>query len=203
MLQRNVNAIREARGIPHINHPNFRWSITADELRQIQNNKLFEIYNGHPQVNLQGGGGVPGLEEAWDAILSSGVLLYGIAVDDAHTFKDPGNPAVAGPGRGWVMVRAERLEARALLAAMERGDFYSSTGVVLSDYRVTPKDMTVTVAKTAFSKYRIQFIGKGGKVLHEALDSPGDVRVHRCTKATCGRACSRATGRWRGRSLRR
>ena len=172
VLQRNVNAIREARGIPHINHPNYRWSITKDELRQIQNNKLFEIYNGHPQVNLQGGGGVPGLEEVWDSILSSGTLLYGLAVDDAHTFKDPGNPAVAGPGRGWVMVRAERLEARALLAAMERGDFYSSTGVVLSDYRVTAKDMTVTVSKTTFSKYRIQFIGKGGTVLHEALDSP-------------------------------
>jgi hypothetical protein len=172
VLQRNVNAIREARGIPHINHPNYRWSITKDELRQVQNNKLFEIYNGHPQVNLQGGGGVPGLEEVWDSILSSGMLLYGLAVDDAHTFKDPGNPAVAGPGRGWVMVRAERLEARALLAAIERGDFYSSTGVVLSDYRVTSKDMTVTVAKTTFSKYRIQFIGKGGKVLHEALDSP-------------------------------
>jgi hypothetical protein len=172
VLQRNVNAIREARGIPHINHPNYRWSIAKDELRQVQNNKLFEIYNGHPQVNLQGGGGVPGLEEVWDSILSSGVLLYGLAVDDAHTFKDPGNPAVAGPGRGWVMVRAERLEARALLAAMERGDFYASTGVTLSDYRVTPKDITLTVAKTTFSKYRIQFIGKGGKVLHEALDSP-------------------------------
>jgi hypothetical protein len=26
VLQRNVNAIREARGIPHINHPNYRWS---------------------------------------------------------------------------------------------------------------------------------------------------------------------------------
>ena len=33
-------------------------------------------------------------------------------------------------------------------------------------------DMTVTLAKTTFSKYRIQFIGKGGKLLHEALDSP-------------------------------
>ena len=172
ILQRNVDAIRQARGVPHINHPNYRWSITKDQLRQVQNNRLFEIYNGHPQVNLAGGGGVPGLEEVWDSILSSGVLLYGLAVDDAHVFKDPGNPAVAGPGRGWVMVRADRLDARALLAAMERGDFYASTGVTLSDYRVTPKDMTVTVNKTTFSKYRIQFIGKGGKVLHEALDSP-------------------------------
>ena len=54
VLQRNVNAIRKAGGIPHINHPNFRWSITTDELRQIQNNKLFEIYNGHPEVNNAG-----------------------------------------------------------------------------------------------------------------------------------------------------
>jgi len=167
VLQRNVEAIRRERGVPHINHPNYRWSITAAELAQVRNNRLFEIYNGHPQVNLLGGGGVPGLEEVWDSILTSGTLLYGLAVDDAHTFKQPGNPAVAGPGRGWVVVRAERLEARALLAAMERGDFYSSTGVVLADYQVTPALMTVKVQPTTFSKYRIQFIGRGGQVLKE------------------------------------
>ena len=76
--------------------------MTLDELQQVQNNRLLEIFNGHPQVNNLGGGGVPGLEEVWDAILTSGKLLYGIAVDDAHTFKQPGNPSVAGPGRGWV-----------------------------------------------------------------------------------------------------
>ena len=167
VLQRNVDAIRRERGVPHINHPNYRWSITADELAQVRNNRLFEIFNGHPQVNLVGGGGVPGLEEVWDSILTSGTLLYGIAVDDAHVFKQPGNPAVAGPGRGWVVVRAERLEARTLLAAMERGDFYSSTGVVLADYQVTPALMTVKVSPTTFSKYRIQFIGRGGQVLKE------------------------------------
>jgi len=176
VVQRNVDAIRQARGIPHINHPNFRWSITADELKQVTNNKLFEIYNGHPQVNNLGGGTVPGLEEVWDAILSSGIRLYGIAVDDAHTFKDPGNPNVAGPGRGWVFVRAAKLEARALLEAMERGDFYASTGVELTDYQVTPQAMTVTVRKTAFSKYRIQFIGGGGRLLQESADSPAAYR---------------------------
>ena len=80
---------------------------------------------------------MPGLEEAWDAILTSGTLLYGIAVDDAHRFKEPGNPDVAGPGRGWVAVRAPRLDARALLDALERGDFYASTGVELTDYQAT------------------------------------------------------------------
>ena len=171
VLQRDVDAVRAASGVPHINHPNYEWAVTADDLRQVRNNRLFEIFNGHPMVNNVGGGGVPGLEAAWDTILSSGTLLYGIAVDDAHTFKDPGNPAVAGPGRGWVMVRAPRLEARAILDAMERGDFYASTGVTLTDYQVTTSSIAVTVASTTFSKYRIQFIGSGGRVLREVTDS--------------------------------
>ncbi len=167
VLQRNVDAIRKASGVPHINHPNFGWAVTADELKQVKNNRLFEIFNGHPQTNNLGGGGVPGLEAAWDTILSSGTLLYGIAVDDAHTFKDPGNPAVAGPGRGWVMVRAPRLEARAILDAMERGDFYATTGVTLAEYQATATSISLKVATSAFAKYRIQFIGSGGKVLNE------------------------------------
>jgi hypothetical protein len=177
ILQRNVNAIREAKGIPHINHPNFRWAITPAELQQVRNNKLLEIYNGHPQVNNVGGGGVPGMEEVWDAVLSSGVLVYGIAVDDAHTFKNPGNPDVAGPGRGWVSVRAPRLEARALLDAMERGEFYASNGVELTDYRATTREVAVTVKPTAFSKYRIQFIGKGGRVLSESAEPSATYQV--------------------------
>lgn len=170
VLQRNVDAIRRANGIPHINHPSFRWSVTAEELQQVQNNRLFEVFNGHPQVNNAGGGGVPGLEEAWDAILTSGTLLYGVAVDDAHVFKAPGNPDVAGPGRGWVVVRAPRLEARAILDALERGDFYASTGVELTDYQATARQITVSIKATDFSKYRIQFIGKGGRVLREVSE---------------------------------
>ncbi len=174
VVQRNVDAIRQVRGVPHINHPNFGWALTTDVLKQVRRMKLLEIYNGHPQVNNLGGGGVPGLEEAWDAVLSSGTTMYGIAVDDAHTFKQPGNPAVAGPGRGWVMVRAERLDAAAILAALEQGQFYASTGVEITDIVTTSRSMTVAVKKDAWSKYRIQFIGKAGRVLHEALDSPAE-----------------------------
>jgi hypothetical protein len=176
VLQRNVDAIRRVFGVPHINHPYFRWAMTSAELGAVRNNRLFEIYNGHPQVNQLGGGGVPGLEAAWDAILSSGTLLYGIAVDDAHNFKQPGNPNVAGPGRGWVMVRAARLDAGTILEAMERGEFYASTGVELSDYGLSSTAMTVTVRKTTFSKYRIQFVGRNGRVLQESLDSPATYR---------------------------
>jgi hypothetical protein len=177
ILQRNVDAIRQVKGVPHINHPNFRWAVTAAELQQVRNNKLLEIYNGHPQVNNVGGGGVPGMEEVWDAVLSSGTVVYGIAVDDAHTFKQPGNPDVAGPGRGWVSVRASRLEARALLDAMERGDFYASNGVELTDYRASAREVAVTVKPTPFSKYRVQFIGKAGRLLSESIEPSATYQI--------------------------
>ena len=172
VIQRNVNEIRDARGVPHINHPNFGWAITADDLKKVENNKLFEIYNGHPLVNNLGGGGKPGLEEIWDAILSSGKLLYGIAVDDAHHFKDPWNKNSSRPGQGWIFVRVEKLLSAAILEAMERGDFYASTGVELTDSQVTEKNITITINEEKSSKYRVQFIGKEGRLLSEVITNP-------------------------------
>ena len=176
-LQRNVDAIRKARGVPHINHPNFGWAITADELQQVENNKLFEIFNGHPHVNNQGGGGIAGLEAAWDHILTSGQMLYGIAVDDAHVFKRPWDRNAARPGQGWVMVRAERLQPRALLEAMERGDFYASTGVELSELQTNEQEIAITIKEDPTAKYRVQFIGKGGKLLKEEIASPARYQI--------------------------
>jgi hypothetical protein len=75
------------------------------------------------------------------------------------------------------MVRAAKLEARALLEAMERGDFYASTGVTLTDYETTADAVRVTVKKDGWSRYRIEFIGKGGAVLDTATDSPAEYRI--------------------------
>ena len=171
-VQRNVDAIRAARGVPHVNHPNFGWAISVDELARVRNSRLFEIHNGHPMVNNAGGGGVPGLEAAWDTILSRGIVVYGLAVDDAHHFKRPGDPDASGPGRGWIHVRAARLAVTDILEAIERGDFYSSTGVELEDYQATAASVTVRVKTRPFEKYRIQFIGRGGRLLREVTSSP-------------------------------
>ena len=58
-IQNNVDAIRSDSGIPQINHPNFKWAITADDLKQIKNCSLFELFSGHPGINNYGGGGRP------------------------------------------------------------------------------------------------------------------------------------------------
>jgi hypothetical protein len=168
--QENVDGIRKANGVPHINHPNFTWAMTPEELQKVERTRLFEIFNGHPQVNNEGGGGSPGLEEVWDRILTSGRLMYGVAVDDAHHFKRPGDPLASGPGRGWIYVRTDRLEPRVIVDAMERGNFYASTGVELATYETTPASIALAIKTTTYSRYRVQFIGRNGKVLSEVTE---------------------------------
>lgn len=169
VVQRMVDGIRAARGVPSINHPNFGWAISPDELGQLQRTRLFEVFNGHPTVNNLGGGGVPSLEETWDRILSSGKMLYGIAVDDAHYFKRPEDPMAPRPGKGWVYVRSPRLEGRALVEALERGDFYSSTGVQMQTVDASTTALSLAVKTEPSSKYRIQFIGRQGRILSDVI----------------------------------
>ncbi len=172
MLQRNVDAIRRAEGVPHINHPNFGWAITPEELAAVERTTLFEIFNGHPLVNNAGGGGKPSLEEMWDLLLTRGRRLYGLATDDAHHFKQPWNAAAARPGQGWIVVRAARLAATDLLGAMERGEFYASTGVELEDLRVETDRMTVRTKLGRTTLHRVHFIGADGKLLAEVTENP-------------------------------
>ncbi len=167
VIQKNIDAIRGVRGVPHLNHPNFGWAVTPADLKKLRNDKLFEIYNGHPLVNNDGGGDRPGLEEMWDEVLSSGKLLYGLATDDAHHFKRPWDPTASRPGKGWIYVRAPRLDGRTIVEAMERGDFYASTGVELSDVSFKDRRLTVVVKPDGVTKYRIRFIGKNGSILRE------------------------------------
>jgi hypothetical protein len=174
VIQNNVNAIRKVDGAPHVNHPNFHWAVGANDLKTIKNLRLFEIYNGHPQVNNLGGGGMTGLEAMWDDILSAGLVLYGIAVDDAHYFKTPGDNTKSTPGHGWVMVRAASLSADEILRALEQGDFYASTGVTLRNYSASGSEIKIDIAEEtqSQSKYAVQFIGRSGKILKEVTTNP-------------------------------
>lgn len=196
-LQRNVDAIRRAGGLPIINHPNFVWSLTAADLKPLRDAPFVEIWNGHMQTNNLGGGDRPSVEALWDEVLSAGVLMYGVAADDAHFFKTPPLPSAhSAPGRAWVMVRSERFTSEALLAAMERGDFYASTGVELAEYSVDHKGITLKVTPLAQSRYRILFIGGGGRILKEISLTPG--LPASATSLGAARQAEPVTYEWKG-----
>ena len=122
-----MEAIRAKGALPAVNHPNFNWAMTSRDLLEVPGMTHFEVYNGHPEVHNHGGGGAESLEEMWDALLTAGRRLYGIAVDDAHVFKRFARN-LSNPGRGWVMVRAAALDTGSIMKALRSGEFYASTG---------------------------------------------------------------------------
>jgi hypothetical protein len=168
-VQKNVDAVRAAGALPQINHPNFGWALTAGELAQIKGAALVEIHSGHPLVNMLGGGGVPSVESMWDTVLTGGMVIYAVAVDDVHHFKRLGDRTAATPGHGWVVVRAAELTPKSILSALERGDFYASSGVELADYEVTAGEIRVKINEQRGRKYTTLFIGAGGKILRTSI----------------------------------
>ena len=89
----------------HLNHPNFGYAITAEELAMVTKERFFEVYNGHPDVHHLGDETHAGVERMWDIIntLRIGEMkaapVYGLATDDSHNYFGTGR-LVAGPGLG-------------------------------------------------------------------------------------------------------
>lgn len=68
-----------------------------------------------------------------DIMLARGYRYNACATDDAH-FHAQHNDRV----RGWVCVKSESRTPEALLAALKRGEYYSSTGAQIHDVQVKP-----------------------------------------------------------------
>lgn len=173
VLQNNLNAVfdqdvksgREV--IAHLNHPNFRYAITVEDMLALKykdGEGFFELYNGHHGVENYGDAHRDGLERIWDIVLAKRLsqrqsVLYGIATDDAHSFASWEIEHHSNPGRGWVMVRASRLTPDSIVAAMKRGDFYASTGVVLRDLTREGKTLSLSIVPEPDTEYTVEFIG--------------------------------------------
>ena len=170
VMQRGVDAVLEQRRqtdqpmFPHINHPNFGWGITAEDLMQVKGERFFEVYNGHPSVHNEGDTTHAGLERMWDILLAWRIgkldlpLMYGLAVDDSHHYHSHG-VGKSNNGRGWVMVRSERLDPASIVLAMEAGEFYSSSGVSLRQIQRMGNTMRIEVEAEPGVTYTIRFIG--------------------------------------------
>lgn len=169
VMRRSMKAIAaeaERSGRPilaHLNHPNFQWALTAEDLANVAEGAYFEVYNGHPGVNHLGDETRPGDEEIWDIAnaIRLGELdyppLFGVASDDSHTY----HGGDVSPGRGWVVVGADQLDGNSLVEAMQAGKFYASSGVVLDGIRFDKetRELTIKIAKADGVTFNTQFIG--------------------------------------------
>lgn len=168
-LQNNIDAVVEGGGLAQINHPNWRWAFADEEMTRLKGARLFEVYNYSYNCNNFGAGGKPGMEEIWDRILSRGILMYGVASDDAHDYTGEFNHSRSNPGTGWIMVRSEELTPDAVTAALARGDFYATNGIRLKDLRTSEKGIILEIEQEDDMAYTTSFIGKNGEILKEVF----------------------------------
>lgn len=171
-----VKAQRKKLGIPmfaHINHPNFGYGVSTNDLKKLNGERFFEVYNGHPQVNNEGNDMFDSTEIMWDLInihyyQQGKPLLLGIATDDSHNYHDFSEKN-SNTGRGWVMVDSKELNTASLINAMEKGDFYASTGVYLKSIKKTSRELTIEIDAENGVNYELIFLGykEGSEMVKE------------------------------------
>ena len=170
VIQNNVNAVIEQRKktgqpmFPHINHPNFGWALKPTDMIQLKGEQFFEVYNGHPAVNNYGDAKHLSTVQIWDIINAYRVgiyklpLMFGLATDDAHNYHQIAI-GKSNTGRGWVMVKAPALSAPSIIEAMEKGDFYSSSGISLSSIQTTKESFSFKISTEKGVTYKTWFVG--------------------------------------------
>jgi hypothetical protein len=171
IYERALHVTASMGGIPQLNHPNFHLAADADLTAALVQRglRLVEIANEAIDSNNPGDAQHPSTEQMWDDVLSRGLMVWGVASDDAHHYYDAEDVARRGSkvftgDRGFVMVRS-RKEPAGIRAAIEHGDFYSSTGVLLSRAGVFDGALQVEVQAPDAERFTFRFIGKGGQVL--------------------------------------
>jgi len=182
---------RELGGVAMLCHPNLRASgPDPDALHELarQGLSLVEIRNEAWDSDNAGGAGRPATEALWDAVLSRGARLFGTATDDAHHYADAQDLRARGErpfdgDHGFVVVRAEKNQP-SIRAAIVRGDFYASTGVILERYDVEPSSPSrpagLTLQTRGGERASFEVVEKGavvrreqGERLEAKLDRPG------------------------------
>jgi len=169
VLQNNIDEVikqREETGvpmIPHVNHPNFGYGISLEDMIALKGERFFEVYNGHPYVHNLGDSLHISTEEMWDRIniaylQNNQPMMFGIATDDSHNYHNI-DSKWANAGRGWIMVLADSLTPASLIHAMEEGDFYATSGVTLKSIVFEESVLSIGIEDEPGVTYTITFIG--------------------------------------------
>jgi len=168
--------------LAHHIHPNTGYAVTAEDLAAVVGERFFEVASGHGGVNQMGDKTHVGVERLWD--IASTIRLgemnqpppRAMGADDSHNFLGKNNAI----GRAWMMVRARFLTPETILKAIEDGDFYATTGVILKEMQFSDETGTleIEIDPQPGTQYTTRFIGtlKGYDKAHEPVkDDAGKV----------------------------
>jgi len=164
--------LADSAGFWFLAHPG--WSdLTTADLLAVEDLPAIEVYNSGCRLEIGRGYAT----YPWDAALSRGRRLGGLAVDDAHQAEHL--------GVGWTIVRAPRPTAEAAVAALAAGHYYASEGPVIEDLRFDAATGTLSVRCSPAQA--VYFICRSAKGL-ACIAEPGSPRTEAAwpVDADCG-----------------
>ncbi len=126
-INRTIAIAKEKGFFVICNHP--AWSMEDPaRLMQYQGLDAMEIWNSSSVVS-----GYPDdTPILYDAVCRYGNFLYPIAADDNHNRVELDHKKNVSC-LGWIQIKAEKLEYRTVTRALEKGNFYASTGPEIYD----------------------------------------------------------------------
>ena len=141
--QQVIDDVLEQGGIPVISHPHMS-GVYSGKMMELEGIAGIEVYNAY----CQGSGRRGFAQTHWDDLLSVGQRVWGLASDDRHSGDLPGAPDKRDFDRfkAWVVVRATDCSRPAILEAMKKGMFYSTTGPAIEDIAIADGEIRVTTS---------------------------------------------------------
>lgn len=152
-----------------INHP--IWSlIDARDYSTYEGAWAVEVYN-HGCAVL---GGMSDGENVFEDILRTGKRIFAVATDDNHN-SFPLDSVQCDSFGGFTMIKAENLDYQTVISAMERGDFYASTGPLIEELYYEDGKVYLRCSEAAeismisLGRWGRRLAGDGGELITEAV----------------------------------
>jgi len=179
--QKILNSLKTSQNIIVLTHPNLRNGYSADDVKQLTDYDYLEIINQNygTATNL------------WDSALSFGNLVYGIADDDSHNWKENDDM-----GRSFNLVNCNLKNNDGLINSLKAGKIISinlntndnnSAENLNSVYNKIPKLIKVEIKNDSlfisFNKElsKVEFIGQNGILKYTSLNN--NLNVYKITNS--------------------
>lgn len=148
-----IRRANEAGFLAQYNHP--YWSQqTVRDFGPLEGLWGFEVFNGGSQTYKRNGwGDQQFLEMMWE-----GKYLCPTGSDDNHNAYPFGHP-MCDSFHGFTMIRAEKLDYQAVLAAMEQGQLYASNGPLIEELYIKGQEVHIRTSPCCKILLRTQYRG--------------------------------------------
>jgi predicted metal-dependent phosphoesterase TrpH len=127
---------------------------TYVEMTEVSGYLGVEVHNEVCESANSGAGHVH-----WDQLLNKGYVLSGLATDDVHKSSEV--------GKAWTMIKADKLDDKSILEALENGCFYASRGPEIKNYQIG-RDMKIRIECSPVKKIAFRTSGAGNGIVFKA-----------------------------------